>query len=465
MRRKVMALFAALVLAVVAAGFQLPSAAGAPGGGDRPGHDRPDHPIVFVHGFAGSAAQFESQALRFMSNGYPAEWIGAVDYDSQFTTAPMEQVWEAIDAEVDRILAETGADQVDLAGHSLGTRVLQGYLTSSPERAARAAHYVNIDGFPAAEPPGGVSTLAVWGMGNEAGEIPGAENYHDDTQSHVQVATSAETFAAVYEFLTGEAPRTTDIVPQFPGRVTISGRATTFIQNAGAEGATLELWRVDRRTGHRVDDEPVASEVLPADGSFGPLRVNGFQTYELALVRDGSTHHFYASPFVRSSHLVRLLTSEPGTGVDLLRETSDRHSSLTLVRNKEVWGDQGEAGDSLTVAGNELATPEIAPQSKRAIGIFAFDAGVDGTTDLSAPLPTLFALPFITGGDVFLPATTPPDGTIRVETVQRGGTGEPEVINVPNWASSTDHISVNLRDWSQEDATFPWFPQHRHGRG
>ena len=128
------------------------------------------------------------------------------------------------------------------------------------------------------------------------------------------------------------------------------------------------------------------------------------------------------------------------------------------MRNKEIWGDQGAAGDRLVVGGHELATPAIAPQSKRAIGMFAFDAGVDGVTDLSAPLPALFALPFITGGDVFLPATTPPDGTIRIETVQRGGTGEPEVVNIPNWASSTDHVSVMLRDFSQPTTRFPWRP-------
>ena len=139
-----------------------------------------------------------------------------------------------------------------------------------------------------------------------------------------------------------------------------------------------------------------------------------------------------------------------------MRETSDRHTSLSIVRNKEIWGDQGDAGDSLVVAGDEMATPAIAPQAKRAIGVFAFDAGVDGVTDLSAPLPALFALPFITGGDVFLPATAPPDGSIRIETVQRGGTGVPEVLHVPNWASSTDHVSVMLRDFSQEDDTFPW---------
>jgi AF_1763-like, C-terminal domain len=125
------------------------------------------------------------------------------------------------------------------------------------------------------------------------------------------------------------------------------------------------------------------------------------------------------------------------------------------VRNQEIWGDQHAAGDLLTVAGQPLATPELTPQAKRVIGLFAFDQGVDGVSDLSQPIATLFALPFLSGGDLFLPATTPPDGSIRIETVARSGTGEPEVINVPNWASSTHHVSVMLRDWSQEHDTFP----------
>src|SRR5262245_27249105 len=32
-------------------------------------------PIVFVHGATGSGAQYESQAMRFASNGYPADYI------------------------------------------------------------------------------------------------------------------------------------------------------------------------------------------------------------------------------------------------------------------------------------------------------------------------------------------------------------------------------------------------------
>jgi Lipase C-terminal domain/Lipase (class 2) len=454
MRRRGIALLVALALVLVTGCGRPWPGGGQPGGGQ--GRHRPDHPIVFVHGFAGSAAQFETQAMRFTSNGYPADWIGALEYDSLFGLATMEQVWIALDVEIDRILDDTGAAKVDLAGHSLGTTVLHRYLTSSAERAARVAHYVNIDGRTAAAPPGGVPTLAVWGMGDPSREIVGAENYRDPSQSHVEVATSAETFGVMYEFLTGRSPRTTDIVPEPPGRVEIAGRASIFLTNEGPAGATLELWRVDPATGHRLTGGPEVSQVLPEDGSFGPWRVNGRKTYELVLSRGGTAHHFYTSPFVRSSHLVRLLTSAPGTGLDLLRATSDHHTSLTLVRNQEIWGDQDAGSDVLTVAGQALATPEIAPQAKRVIGLFAFDQGVDGVSDLSQPIATLFALPFLSGGDLFLPATTPPDGTVRIETVARSGTGEREVINVPNWASSSHHVSVMLRDWSQEDDTFPW---------
>jgi triacylglycerol esterase/lipase EstA (alpha/beta hydrolase family) len=34
-------------------------------------------PVVFVHGSSGSGAQYESQAMRFASNGYPASYVRA----------------------------------------------------------------------------------------------------------------------------------------------------------------------------------------------------------------------------------------------------------------------------------------------------------------------------------------------------------------------------------------------------
>ncbi|MEV5741241.1 hypothetical protein AB0L30_14450 [Microbispora rosea] len=66
--------------------------------------------------------------------------------------------------------------------------------------------------------------------------------------------------------------------------------------------------------------------------------------------------------------------------------------------------DQGVAGDSLKVNGTELLNPANTPRSKRAIGLFAYDAGVDRVTDLGAPIPQFFAQPFLSGMDVFLPA-------------------------------------------------------------
>jgi triacylglycerol esterase/lipase EstA (alpha/beta hydrolase family) len=43
-------------------------------------------PIVFVHGAAGSAAQYETQARRLAGNGYPARYVRAFEYDSSFAT-------------------------------------------------------------------------------------------------------------------------------------------------------------------------------------------------------------------------------------------------------------------------------------------------------------------------------------------------------------------------------------------
>ena len=55
-------------------------------------------PMVFVHGGAGSGAQFESQALRFTSNGYPQKFIKVLEYDSTFGVNTREQVLANLDA-------------------------------------------------------------------------------------------------------------------------------------------------------------------------------------------------------------------------------------------------------------------------------------------------------------------------------------------------------------------------------
>lgn len=446
--RALVALFALVAITAIPATVASASQRHGPPGPSHAVHT-PVRPVIFVHGFTGSGAQFETQAMRFASNGYPSNLVDVVEYDSTLASTTIPQVWTELDHKIDALLQQSGADKVDLAGHSMGTGVLQGYLNSSPARAARVAHYANLDGAPASSLPGGVPTVAVWGEGHNALSITGATNVYEPDHSHVQVATSAETFAAMYKFFTGHSPRTTDVVPQ--RRVTLSGKVDLFPSNAGAAGSMMQVWMVDPRTGFRLGHHPLATYTIGADGSFGPFPASNHASYEFAVIWGGTqTQHYYYEPFVRSDHLIRLLTQHPGTGLDLLIPKSPNSSALLFVRYKELWGDQGPANDDvLTVNGQNVLTPAIAPRSKLLNALFAFDNHLDGKTDLSAPISTFDTLPFISGADVFVPGETPPHHTIHIETVQRQGTGDVERINVPNFGSQNDLITVQLRDFVQ----------------
>ncbi|SHM72388.1 alpha/beta hydrolase [Cryptosporangium aurantiacum] len=431
MLRRLAVLMAALM--IVLTGVQV-----APAAAER----RALRPIVFVHGFSGSGGQFDSQARRLASNGYPPTWIEAHEYDSLFAVNTREQVYAGLDQRITRLLAATGADRIDLLGHSLGTALMQAYLNSSPERAARVAHYVNLDGASATAPPGNVPTLAVWGEGDPARAITGATNVRFPDQSHTQTVSSPETFAAFYRFFTGRDPKTTRIVPQ-RGSVLLAGRAVLFPSNVGVTDATLEVYAVRADTGTRLRRHPDARLPLAADGSFGPFRGRGDVRYEFAIVRPGApVHHLYFQPFRRTDRLIRLLTSLPGQGLGALTENGPASTNLVISRQKEWWGDQGAAGDSLTVDGQEILNAATSPRSKRTIGIFTFDKGLDKTSDLSAPIPVFFSQPFISAVDLYVPAA-PPKRTVRVVVRPRGG-GSPDVLTVPNWPSDGHRISLEF---------------------
>ena len=403
-------------------------------------------PIVFVHGFAGSASQFEAQAMRFASNGYPVDYIAAHEYDTTLGSETADDIWARLDVLINDMKAATGADQIDLLGHSMGTGLMQGYLNSDPARAADVAHYVNFDGATAAASPGGVPTLAVWGAGDTSREITGATNVYFSNQTHTQVVTSPETFETIYEFFNDEAPQTLNVVGQRAGDVTIQGRAQLFLTNAGVQNATLDIYEVDGATGTRVDSTPEATYEMTGDGSWGPFDADPSTYYEFVLSRDTGQQHIYLQPFARTNHLVRLLSSEPDAGVDALWDKGDNHSNLVIIRNKEWWGDQPGENDILEINGTNIVNAATAPQSKRAIGMFVYDDGADGVSETSTPIPVFFALPFLTAVDLHLAATSPPQDTISVAVTPRLGAGV-ETINVPNWASSTDRVSIQFRDF------------------
>jgi hypothetical protein len=436
------------------------------------------HPIIFVHGGAGSGAQFESQAMRFESNFYPHEYIYTLEYDSgslyDLTTTPptvnyplLFQIWGNLDQLIADIQEETGADQVDILGHSLGTMVMQGYLNSSPTRAAKVAHYVNIDGGTATALPGTivgvpVPTLALWGGKTSPlpREIVGATNVTIPNQTHVQVATSAESFVEMYKFFTGFRPLTKYILPQLLGPIELAGRAVIFPQNVGVEGASVEIWKVNRNTGARIGKKPAAVYAIGADGNWGPFRAKMGQAYEFDIVREGqSDHPYYFEPWIRSDYLIRLLTSGPDGGPSAFMDRSPDHVNLLIGRNKEFWGDQAQSADNdvVKINGVNVVNAAIFPSVPFASIVdymFVYDKDNDKISHLDTAIPIYAAMTFFTGVDLYVPAASPAHGTVSVVVKSRGGGGKTQTINVPNIASSQVRtISVQFNDFVQ-----PWWP-------
>ena len=408
--------------------------------------ERNELPILFVHGFMGSGQQFEAQSLRFASNGYPADRIDAFEHDSLAWPGTRDQVWAGIDAKIDDLLAASGASRIVLVGHSQGTGVSQGYLNSDPARAARVAKYINLDGGAGGSIPESVDGLAIWGEGDSSRTLPGARNVQFADQSHTEVVNSPESFAEMYRFVTGEAPAFSDVVRQ-TGTVQISGRALLFPENAGAHDATMRVWQVEPTTGTHPDGaRPVATIELSGDGSFGPLDLEAGVPHEFEITRaNAGVHHVYPQPFVRSSRLFRVLTSEPGGLADSFWEPSAKTQNLTVLRNEEWWADQGDRNDGLAIDGHDVLTAQNSPRSNRTIGIFLHDADSDGVSgSVTDPPPT--GLPFLTGIDLVIPAGVPAPGTTSVRSTPRNGVGD-ETVCLPALSSIDHRMSVQFNSY------------------
>lgn len=435
---------AILVLAgVFVAGSSAPTTADA---------DEPTLPIVYVHGGAGSPAQYETQAMRWASNDYPNVVTG-IDRTSSFPWIlnPM------LDAFFDGVMAETGDDQIYVIAHSLGTSLMVNYLNSSSERSARVAKYINIDGATGVDCPGNPAPVECLGIAANPARLMGPNNVHFPNQTHTQLVTSAESFVAQYEFLTGEEPVTTLVLPEPPGEVEIAGKVINFPANTGVDGATVELWEVHPATGARKYAEPHAVFNLGPSGEWGPVAVNGQKHYEFSVMRPDSENvaHYYRQPFLRDDYLIRLLSSSPSSPIIQLTEVGPDHAAAVLIRYKEWWGDAGASNDTLEINGVNVINDATSPRSNLTIGIHAFDLLSDKTTDVSAPIPDFFAMFFQTGVDVFMPASDPPDGTISFVNAPRGDTTRLQVVNTANWASEGHRILIQFNDYVQDINSWP----------
>jgi hypothetical protein len=407
-------------------------------------------PVLFVHGVESAGSNFASQEMRLESNGYPHGWVEAIDYNSLGAAA--ENYNGEVETQIEEAIAalkrRSGKSQVDVIGHSEGTKVMYHYLVESPKAAEHresVAAYVNLDGQ---EGNPGVRTLAVWAersgpTGPEGRHMEGAENVTMPDMTHVQSATSAQTFLRIFKFLRNKLP-THDIVRQ--RSIQLAGKALEFPQNTGLAGDTAEVWPVNSN-GERTGKAPMASFLLtdPSEGggAWGPLAAKSGQRYEFALVKpNAKTLHVYMEPFVRSDYDVRLLGSVP---IEAQTGKFPGSSGAVMIRYEEYWGNEPGQNDELLVNGLELCTPSLCPWEKKVNAYFAFNWEGKEESTLNEE-PALSSLPFIQAAQVFLPASEPPNAVDSYQLKSRLG-GELRTLRVPNWNGTTNQIQIFWNDF------------------
>lgn len=380
-------------------------------------------PVVMAHGFLASGDTYAAFARRFENNGYCQSHLVAFDWNTlafDRATAVTE-----LDQAIDATLAATGAEQVDLIGHSAGGGLGYAYL-SDPTRAAKVAAYAHIasnpapledvDPAPAGPSEAPVATLNLTSAGDlvvQGGEIPGAINIVLPDEDHYQAATSDRAFADVYAFFNGgERPKVTTLTASTSAERVISGKALTLGENKPVPGFIVSLYEVAPSTGLRKSETPVATTTVTDNGRYGPFTVKAELHYELHLedpTGNSRDVHYFREPFASDTHLVYLRAlpgpeSLAGVLISLI-PFDDRHAVLIAFSSSQgvIHG-----RDTLTLNGETLSTPELASAERTSIAFFAFD---DGSDQQSAGLVPSFSNAiqvFLTAIDRFFPADKGP---------------------------------------------------------
>lgn len=392
-------------------------------------------PVVMLHGFLASGDTWGPHAARFEREGYCPEQLLSFDWNS---LADGELSVARLDASVDALLEATGAEQVDIIGHSAGGRLALDYL-GDPTRAAKVAHYahvasdlVNDDGV-AVSVPGGVPTLHLYSEADlvaPAGMLEGAENTELPTHGHVEVATSPESFAAIYEHFRG-VPPSQQGTSEMDSPV-LEGKALFFAVNDPAAGWTVEVFRVESESGDRTGTDAEARFSVDQEGRWGPFEAEIGERYELRLAPedgDGRAVHHYFEPTTRSHRHLVLRALPPGSLVGALLDTLPvEGSGVTIVFSSERAVVHGR--DTLMAGGRELSAFPYARADRSTIAYFLYDDGNDG----------------VDGGETGLFGTALPIFVTAVDTVLSVDEHTAIELNgrrlvVPNWAAE-DGISI-----------------------
>lgn len=418
------------------------------GCGDRPPSPPPGcadapRPIVFVHGFLGGGDNFAPTVLRFASNGYCSDYLRTYDWNT--LSFDMEANTADLDAFVNQVLDETGAEQIDLVGHSMGGRLCHQYLQ---DHAERVAHYVHAASFcdltfPEAPPVLVLSSDEDTILGTCT--IDGADNQDVDGADHLQIVTLPETFAALYRFFNaGQAPDTTRVVAETP--VILSGKVLDIGMNTAGAGASVSVYPLDASSGERLEAAPAARFTAAEDGRWGPFEADPATYYEFEVTQAGTRpFHYYRQPFLRSTALVYLRRLPESNLLlnNMLGDIRYDDASSTIVffnAHQALYAGR----DSATLDGVDLVTPEMAPpppDEASTIAIFIQDFDGDGQTD-GGPVPGPTAdIPFFQGYDAFIDASSR-----RSVMLTFNGAA----LHVPTWKGDSEGAILVVFDYGQD---------------
>lgn len=99
-------------------------------------------PILFVHGYGGNGGNFQEVKARFKADGWLDEELYAYNYRFSASNAVSA---EEIRAQVDDIIATTGADKVDIIAYSMGS-ISSRYYLKNLGGAAKVDAWVSVAG-------------------------------------------------------------------------------------------------------------------------------------------------------------------------------------------------------------------------------------------------------------------------------------------------------------------------------
>lgn len=373
--------------------------------------DRTQRPIVFVHGFLASGDTYAGQIKRFMDAGYCEDRLFVFDWNSVNGNGKKND--NLLSSFIDQVLATTGSKQIDLVGHSAGGGIARGYLIDSAG-ASKVAHYVHLGSrkwytqlpWFANEKCLNIFSSSDKIMGTAGGPVDGASNLDLKDKDHYEVATSLQTFSAIYAFLhvqdSKDGETVTITTQSYP--FSISGKAVYLGDNSPMQHAAVNLYMLDARTGRRKGIEPERPFFTDKDGNWGPYKnTDKHERYELELVPADKSHRtvsYFFEPFTTADNHIYLRGFPQGNAIATMIGNIPMQENQSAIVIYSATRAMIAGRDSVTVNGIPVSTSRLTPASKTVISAFLFDDG-DGKSS-GEPLKQFGTLPFLAGIDISL---------------------------------------------------------------